>query len=486
MARRNRKKAARQAHRPNSSAAKPKAPKKPSKPKAPKPPKPVKNPRPVTKPPPIPAYGNLLGAGGRLFADPVPGADEATFQVDNTSSQYYNSPYYKLHQYQMQPVPAPSMAQPRMNLSDVTGTDFANAIAAARTISFHAVGDTGAANVSTSRPVATVIAQEAGVADAMAADVAAGGPGAPAFFFHLGDIIYHFGEDRYYYDQFYEPFRGYDRPIFAIPGNHDGSVYGQSTTTPAIPTLQGYLRNFCAPAPGPAADAGALVRSLMTQPGVYFTLDAPFVSIIGLYSNVLEGPGVISSQGGAYPTMNDDQLTFLQAELTRLKPERAAGERAVIVAVHHPPASIDGLHGGTLGLSNDLDSCFAAAGLWPDAVLSGHAHLYQRFSHTVAGLNRTIPYIVSGSGGFAASAPQYKSPVVGTTIDTFTLETVPYIDFGYLTATVDMKGAVGMLTIKYSSVSQAAVSDSITVPIATTTSAASGPAHPKMRRPRRG
>ena len=29
----------------------------------------------------------------------------------------------------------------------------------------------------------------------------------------------------------------------------------------------------------------------MTQPGVYFTLDAPFVSIIGLYTNVLDGPG---------------------------------------------------------------------------------------------------------------------------------------------------------------------------------------------------
>ena len=47
---------------------------------------------------------------------------------------------------------------------------------------------------------------------------------APAFFFHLGDVIYNFGEADYYYDQFYEPFRAYDRPIFAIPGNHDGAV----------------------------------------------------------------------------------------------------------------------------------------------------------------------------------------------------------------------------------------------------------------------
>jgi hypothetical protein len=36
----------------------------------------------------------------------------------------------------------------------------------------------------------------------------------------------------------------------------------------------------------------------MIQPGVYFTLDAPFVRIIGLYSNVLEDPGVISKGSG--------------------------------------------------------------------------------------------------------------------------------------------------------------------------------------------
>ena len=78
----------------------------------------------------------------------------------------------------------------------------------------------------------------------------------------------------------------------------------------------------------------------MDQPGVYFTLDAPFVSIIGIYTNVLEGPGVISSQGGKYP-LGDEQVAFLTSELTRLKPARAANERAVIIACHHPPASVD-------------------------------------------------------------------------------------------------------------------------------------------------
>jgi len=402
------------------------------------------------------APSGLLGAGGRLFANPAPGTDETTFQVDNTSSAYYNSPYYLQHQNQLQPVPAPTVPEPRISLADVVGPAMIAGIQSAKAIVFHSVGDTGAAKV-------TSIRNEASVADAMAADVARGGAGAPAFFFHLGDVVYNFGEGQYYYDQFYEPFRAYDRPIFAIPGNHDGVVFGPNADVPQVPTLQAFLRNFCASAPGPSPDAGGAMRSVMTQPGVYFTLDAPFVSIIGLYSNVLEGPGVISTQGGAYPTMTDEQVAFLQAELARLKPAHDAGQQAVLVAVHHPPASVDSLHGGTVGLANDIDTACKAAGLWPDAILSGHAHLYQRFSRSVPGLARAIPYVVSGSGGYSATPPQTAAPAAGTTIGEYTLVTPPDVDFGYLTITVDMTGAAGTLTISYRSVNQSNVRDSVTV-----------------------
>jgi hypothetical protein len=315
----------------------------------------------------------------------------------------------------------------------------------------------------------------------MAAVVDAGGPGAPSFFFHLGDVVYQFGEGQYYYDQFYDPFRAYDRPIFAIPGNHDGMVFGQAPNVPQVPTLQAFLRNFCAAAPGPSPDSGGSVRSVMTQPGVYFTLDAPFVSIIGLYSNVLEGPGVISTQGGQYPSMNDDQVAFLQAELTRLKPDHDSGQRAVIVAVHHPPASADSVHGGTVGLSSDIDTACQAAGLWPDAVLSGHAHLYQRFSRSVQGLGRAIPYVVSGSGGYAATAPQ-TAATAGMTIGDFTLVTAPKIDFGYLTLVVDMSGSAGTLTIAYRSVNQANVRDSVTVTLPSRGTALAAKPGPAPRR----
>jgi len=426
---------------------------------------------------------NLVGNGGRLFADPKPGADETTFQVDNTSSAYYNSPYYKLHQNQLQTVPPPQSANLNINLADVVGSAMVKQIQAAKRISFHAVGDTGAAKVSAGQPAAVAIAHEASVADAMAADVRQPGPDAPCFFFHLGDVIYNFGEGIYYYDQFYEPFRAYDRPIFAIPGNHDGVVFGNNPDTPQVPTLQAFLRNFCASAPGPSPDSGGLVRSVMTQPGVYFTLDAPFVSIIGLYSNVLEGPGVISSQGGAYPTMNDDQLTFLKSELARLKPAHDAGQQAVIIAVHHPPASVDSVHGGTVGLANDIDTCCKAADLWPDAVLSGHAHLYQRFSRRVPGLGRSIPYVVSGSGGFAATPPQYGSPRAGTTNGDYTLVVPPVIDFGYLTITVDMTNSqAGTLTISYRSPTQPNEHDSVVVSLTASTASLPKKGHVLVRK----
>ncbi|HUE01685.1 MAG TPA: metallophosphoesterase, partial [Bryobacteraceae bacterium] len=323
--------------------------------------------------------------------------------------------------------------------------DLTNAINAAGKISFHAVGDTGAAKVSKQQSAAVALTDEADVADAMTSDVQSGGNAGPAFFFHLGDVVYNFGEAQYYYDQFYEPFRAYDRPIFAIPGNHDGMVFGSSSSAPQVPTLAGFLSNFCAAAPDPSPDAPTIARSVMTQPAVYFTLDAPFVSIIGLYSNVLDtGGGIISSQGGKYPLV-DDELTFLTSELNRLKADRLAGKRAILIAVHHPPLSVDAKTGGSAGLMQDIDSCCKAAGLWPDAVLSGHAHLYQRFTRNVNG--RQVPYIVAGSGGFAATAPLESAPPAGTVIGDHTMEVDPIIKFGYLTLTTDAK----TLTISFKS-----------------------------------
>jgi hypothetical protein len=419
---------------------------------------------------------NLIGLNGRLFAERQPGPDESAFQIDNTSAQYFQSPYYLHHKDQVLPVPHPLLSPPRLDFSLIVGSGATTAIQHNQTITFHAVGDTGAAKAKTGP------ATEAAVADMMVADVQAGGPDAPAFFFHLGDVVYYFGEGQYYYDQFYEPFRAYDRPIFAIPGNHDGITFGPNAGVPQVPTLQAFLRNFCATRPGQSPDAGGLVRSVMTQPGVYFTLDAPLVSIIGLYSNVLEGPGVISSQHGTYP-IGDDQLTFLQNELARLKPSRTANERAVILAVHHPPLSADRKHRGSTGLAGDIDSCCHAAGLWPDAVLSGHAHLYQRFTRVVAGSGHQIPYIVAGSGGFAATPPIERIPAAPFTIGDYTLELNPIIEFGYLTVTVDMTRNAKQLIIAFHSPKLGKNVDRVIVDLTTNRLVGAGGTGGTQRRP---
>jgi hypothetical protein len=405
---------------------------------------------------------NLIGMGNRLFAEPTLSQDETSFLVENTSSQYYNSPYYMAHKRDLKPVPAPRSSPPRMALTDVLPADMIAQIEGAKRISFHAVGDTGAAKVNRQQAAAQAIAQEAEVADAMTADLAEGDGAAPAFFFHLGDVVYNFGESQYYYDQFYEPFREYDRPIFAIPGNHDGAVYGHDPDVPDNVSLGGFLRNFCAATPGTAPDAGGLVRSTMNQPGVYFTLDAPFVSIVGLYSNALEDFGVISSQGGHYP-IGDEQLDFLTSELERLAPARKAGERAVIVACHHPPVSVDAKHGGTTGLAKDIDHASKQAGFWPDAVLSGHAHLYQRYMRSVDG--RQIPYVVAGSGGFAVTPPRHVEDTPLTQGE-YTLLAPPLLDFGYLTVTVDMATTASTLTVRFKSCGEKPLTDEVKLTLA--------------------
>src|ERR1700742_4285365 len=85
---------------------------------------------------------NIQGPSGQLFGDPEPGPDETAFQVDNTSDEYYDSPYYKQHENDVLAVPTGPLAAP-MNLQDVVGADFLAPILTAKKIHFHVVGDTG-------------------------------------------------------------------------------------------------------------------------------------------------------------------------------------------------------------------------------------------------------------------------------------------------------------------------------------------------------
>src|SRR5215469_5157241 len=70
-------------------------------------------------------------------------------------------------------------------------------------------------------------------------------------------------------------------------------------------------------------------------------------------------------------------------------------------------------------------------------VLHGHAHLYQRFTRALQGSTKQIPYLISGSGGFAATAPKGEPPKIPLPVGDYTLEIDPIVDFGYLTLHTD-------------------------------------------------
>jgi len=280
------------------------------------------------------------------------------------------------------------------------GVAVTNAITGAKNILFHALGDSGASN-------AGKYPNELRVADQVTLDCASSAPPhRPAFLFHLGDIVYNFGEARYYYDQFYEPFRNYPAPIFAIPGNHDSFIV--PGTQPADYPLATFQRNFCSPTPIITPEAGSLHRTAMTQPGVYFALDAPFVRVIGLFSNALEDPGVISNEDKKWPdSLTDVQLAFLKAQLQKIRHDKYDG--AVILATHHPAFSYSpeaskgsgGNHGCSTVMMQQIDQICSDAGVYPHAFLAGHAHNYQRYTRIMQFGDKEInvPFIVCGDGG---------------------------------------------------------------------------------------
>jgi Icc-related predicted phosphoesterase len=339
------------------------------------------------------------------------------------------------------------------------GADAVKGITDNGQIVFHMAGDTGASNDRK-------YDGELHVCDQMVSDCRTNQNGKePAFFFNLGDLVYDFGESEYYYEEFYEPYREYPGPIFAIPGNHDSFVL---PNTPAVQApLSIFQRNFCATSLTPTSEAKSLHRSPMMQPGVYFTLDAPFVRIIGLFSNALEDPGVISSEkeGGKWAAVPDYQLAFLTAQLQNIVSSKYSG--AVILAVHHPPFSFaqkgnaaSGNHGGSPVMRDEIDGICKSVGFYPHVFISGHAHNYQRYTRTVQlvkGSAYEVPFIVCGNGGHnvqklytPSKGQKYVDPdkksdasymaakgVFGAT--KLVLENYDHTNFGYLLITANPK-----------------------------------------------
>ena len=352
----------------------------------------------------------------------------------------------------LEPVPAARSTTP-MDLANVLGTAAVNKIQKAGQIVFHTVGDTG--GIQKPDP-------QFAVAEAIAADLPTSGA---SFWYHLGDVVYYFGQDQYYFEQFYDPYRNYNAPIFAIPGNHDGAIFQGDPEK----TLQAFLANFCTNGPQNSSDSQGAVRTTMDQPGVYFTLNCPFVKFIGLYSNTGEGSteGVIAGN-----KVGNAQLNFLQQELKQAAAERAKGQwRALVIATHHPPYTGSPEHVPSPTMLKQIDQACQSAGIEPDLYLSGHAHLYERYTRTVG--KKQIPFIVAGMGGFynlpglkpGKHEPAPKTPMSGQDASGHPLQLEVYNDttYGFLRMTVSPETITGVFVTVDPSSGKTGTGDSFTV-----------------------
>jgi hypothetical protein len=365
--------------------------------------------------------------GQPVFGQPEPTPDPTKFKVQHGSDDPAYAIIDKLnaeHRLAAIPFPAPAgLPEPRLTLADIygdAGARMTQLITQAGQLVFHSVGDTG----NTRGPESQNL-----VADKMTADFDDPVQGdRPNFFFHLGDVIYSFGEAAYYYDQFYDPYRDYPAPIIALAGNHDGIVSPLATD---VPTLAAFLENFCATGFVVTPEAGGLSRTAQIQPGVFYTFEAPFLRILALYSNVLEDPGVIADD-----TIGEAQLRYLDAALARVKTEGFSG--ALIIGHHHPAYTAGSKLGWSTAMLAQIDAACESAGIWPHAVLSGHAHNYQRFTRSHGDMQ--IPYVIAGNGGhglakLAKQGGALRTPMnlqVPAGSDPVVLESYDDGDYGYL------------------------------------------------------
>jgi acid phosphatase type 7 len=317
---------------------------------------------------------------------------------------------------------APPTGDLRLKLKDIN-PDRSESVKATNRLTFHAVGCSGCYEQYPDGPQPGPLLAKAMGAQAATPRVYAGYESAePAsFLYHLGDIVYKQdsekdstiasdpeGKDQagLYNTQFYAQYDSYKPEIFCVPGNHDSKF----SKHPERSGINHFLSNFCDSSRRISSDnKGASKRQTMTQPYPYWLLETPVAYIVGLHTNDLNG-GLLDN-----PEANDEpQYAWLVKTLQNIN-EAGEGKRLVL-ALHYPPYSGasnfsqrgDPNLGPTprrnpgLGLLQPLavvlQHAFQQAGLYPDLVISAHAHLYQRITYTYTG-GYQIPYLIAGSGG---------------------------------------------------------------------------------------
>jgi acid phosphatase type 7 len=304
-----------------------------------------------------------------------------------------------------------------------------------------------------------------------------------SFLFHLGDVVYKEdpeddspvasdprGKDQtaMYNAQFYRQYASYEAEIFSIPGNHDSKSSKQFEES----AIDHYLINFCDSRRRISPDnSSRSTRKTMVQPYPYWTLETPVAYIVGLDTNDLNGGHLDDPEKNSEP-----QYEWFVETLQKIK--KANDGKRLMLAIHYPPysgaANFSQRGDPNLGptprrnpgagllqpLAVTLQQAYQQAQLYPDLVISAHAHLYQRITYTYTG-GYQIPHLICGASGHwyiekmavacdnsLGIAPKPPFPAVlprGVALPTGDSAIVANFndtDFGFLRITIDLANNV--------------------------------------------
>ncbi|HYI38243.1 MAG TPA: hypothetical protein VEX39_16685 [Thermoleophilaceae bacterium] len=276
------------------------------------------------------------------------------------------------------------------------------------------VGDTGEADASqyvVIEPLLSVHGSDLGSTD---------------FMVILSDVVYPAGDVNDYVNGFFIPYRDYDKPIHALPGNHDW-----------YDGLNGFMYHFCAAEPLPRVG----FRATSYRPGqiiartLWRGADEPDRKLLSAYRHkraIRHGlPAAV--QPAPYYAIDTEHVRIvaidtgisgeIDAEQARWLLEVSNTEQPKILLTGKPIYVDNEYRAGTIDwdpedehaenevramtvddIVRDPDHHYVAA-------LGGDVHNYQRYPVNVG--KRTIQYIVSGGGGAYLSGT-HRIPLVGS------------------------------------------------------------------------
>ncbi|MFI7693810.1 metallophosphoesterase family protein [Nonomuraea sp. NPDC049655] len=204
------------------------------------------------------------------------------------------------------------------------------------------------------------------------------------------DVIYPTGSGNEYGNKFFRPYKDYEAPIYAIPGNHDW-----------YDGLGGFMRVFCdAPPLKPKPDRGlrgllwrrpetidegrlAEARELRGRPAQQAAQPAPYWAIES--DSLL----VVGVDTGIKNVIDKAQTAWLRRVSLDPRPKILVTGKPIYTGNVHKPSPLE--EGGTIDdIVRDPAHRYVAA-------IGGDVHNYQRYPVKVG--DRVIQYVVTGGGG---------------------------------------------------------------------------------------